>query len=453
LTKRTKQNKVKSQLIMSIPLALCFDGTTRLAIECNRDDGPFTCIDCDTELIVRKGEILIHHFAHKAVSDCQGESATHKAAKLYITKYLKQWKFTSTCKCHVETIHQFNDASTALEEQRCKVNNNVYILDVGIYENNKLVSGVEICHTHAVTKLKAENVIQMLSRGLIEVTANDVLTCLEKNIWEVKCTRWSMNEPECITCYRKQFRPCCKCKKWLKEKELKWLNYGVYTCSKCDVRSCYKCRKWMDKSKLKLLEHNLYICSNCDAQMCIKCGKWMDKSLMKMVFYNTYMCSNCELRAESIAPTSAQWVDKYFITTQDVSKFKFIETCHKCNRSKRTHTFTNDYKIEQFAHVHTEPGTTTVINFGIYKNGSLVSGIDKSNSIPNDKWNYIGAGLPQGVFQVKEDLRFVNKFEIECTRWPRQQCKLCGTGWILCKKCNTKRIRHDRVYCRNCSFV
>ncbi|WP_228050981.1 competence protein CoiA [Pontibacterium sinense] len=49
-----------------------------------RKDGPFGCPICGKEVLVRKGQIRVHHFAHRSVVTCKygkGESEAHRKAK------------------------------------------------------------------------------------------------------------------------------------------------------------------------------------------------------------------------------------------------------------------------------------------------------------------------------------------------------------------------------------
>ena len=56
-----------------------------LARESERDMSPFSCPRCKCEVVVHKGSIRIHHFAHKPPITCSlgaGETEQHLAAKL-----------------------------------------------------------------------------------------------------------------------------------------------------------------------------------------------------------------------------------------------------------------------------------------------------------------------------------------------------------------------------------
>ncbi|KEY57131.1 competence protein CoiA [Serratia sp. DD3] len=54
------------------------------AKNCEKKDGPFFCIGCQKELVLKKGMIKVHHFAHKPPSSCtrgQGETEKHRECK------------------------------------------------------------------------------------------------------------------------------------------------------------------------------------------------------------------------------------------------------------------------------------------------------------------------------------------------------------------------------------
>ncbi len=64
-----------------------------LATEAHKNDGPFHCPECETELILKQGRVKIAHFAHLPNTDCsyagEPESETHIETKLEIYKALQ----------------------------------------------------------------------------------------------------------------------------------------------------------------------------------------------------------------------------------------------------------------------------------------------------------------------------------------------------------------------------
>ena len=61
------------------------------AKDCEKEEGPFFCIGCKKELVLKKGRIKVHHFAHKPPFSCnrgQGETEKHRDCKESIYKML-----------------------------------------------------------------------------------------------------------------------------------------------------------------------------------------------------------------------------------------------------------------------------------------------------------------------------------------------------------------------------
>ena len=70
----------------------CSDGHKVFASESLKEESPFACPRCKQELVIRKGNIKIHHFAHKPPFNCshgEGETEAHRRCKESIYKALK----------------------------------------------------------------------------------------------------------------------------------------------------------------------------------------------------------------------------------------------------------------------------------------------------------------------------------------------------------------------------
>lgn len=69
------------------------DSEKVFARESEKLDSPFTCPSCKNEVILKKGNIKIHHFAHKPPVTCQygkGETEVHRLCKETIYLELKK---------------------------------------------------------------------------------------------------------------------------------------------------------------------------------------------------------------------------------------------------------------------------------------------------------------------------------------------------------------------------
>ena len=55
-----------------------------IARQVTKNHGPFHCAGCEHELIVKKGNIKVHHFAHKPPYSCsRGEGESERAQYKY----------------------------------------------------------------------------------------------------------------------------------------------------------------------------------------------------------------------------------------------------------------------------------------------------------------------------------------------------------------------------------
>ncbi|WP_166507494.1 competence protein CoiA family protein [Nostoc sp. 106C] len=71
-----------------------------MARDSQKNDGPFFCPKCHYEVILRKGRVKVHHFAHKPPVFCQygqGESEYHRACKQSIFDCLSQAEDVANC--------------------------------------------------------------------------------------------------------------------------------------------------------------------------------------------------------------------------------------------------------------------------------------------------------------------------------------------------------------------
>lgn len=69
------------------------DGSAAIAYSEPKSNAPFECPECNDEVILRKGTVRIHHFAHKPPVTCRygaGETETHRRCKMEIYEALLQ---------------------------------------------------------------------------------------------------------------------------------------------------------------------------------------------------------------------------------------------------------------------------------------------------------------------------------------------------------------------------
>jgi competence protein CoiA len=84
-----------------------------------KKEGPFYCPGCRHELVLKKGRIKVHHFAHKPPFHCsrgEGESEAHRKCKESIYRSLKNIP-------HVTNLDVEADFGTVIADVYCLINN------------------------------------------------------------------------------------------------------------------------------------------------------------------------------------------------------------------------------------------------------------------------------------------------------------------------------------------
>ena len=180
----------------------------------------YKCVDCNEKVILRKGNIRKHHFAHSNLSNCQyfehpNESQQHKDAKFKFAERLKQ-KFTilitNNCpypKCGIGPAvfdmdkYIYNDDDTVILEYRDP--NNKYVADIAVINNNKVKTIFEIKHTHeTTTNVRPEPWYEITTEQIFEnetriESDNHLDDGLDKNKYYIDCVRKSINR-YCFNC-------------------------------------------------------------------------------------------------------------------------------------------------------------------------------------------------------------------------------------------------------------
>lgn len=140
----------------------------------------YFCLQCNDELIVRKGEVNRHHFSHKNKLDCNYETYLHKLGKFkfyYIYKnclennipfYIESDKVKICTTCSEKENHNFNcnmysesekiDLTTIFDKVYLEKNHNGFIADVLLKSTNRLeVIFIEIWVTHQCEDIKLKS--------------------------------------------------------------------------------------------------------------------------------------------------------------------------------------------------------------------------------------------------------------------------------------------------------
>ncbi len=166
-----------------------------------RNNEYYTCINCGKELIAKKGKIKAHHFAHKAVLDCNFETYLHKLGKLifyqtynqcveknipyyveYETSYIcstceSNNAIKKTCELGIQ-VNKF-DLTTRYDLVNIEKSYDGFIADILLESSKKEINDkifIEIAVTHTCEIEKQESGIR-----IVEIKLND-----EKDIKIIK---------------------------------------------------------------------------------------------------------------------------------------------------------------------------------------------------------------------------------------------------------------------------
>ena len=162
----------------TVPVALSKRGV-RMASEVKQEDGPFECLECSEELILKAvdSELVRVHFSHLAArGSCGGgggESVTHAYAKRLIAVHLHLWRFAADVG---RELVSFLKECTAYEELVC----GVFRLDVGVKDSQGVtIAAIEVKKTHAVDDAKFDTLERSKVR-VFEVDADEVIDAFIK---------------------------------------------------------------------------------------------------------------------------------------------------------------------------------------------------------------------------------------------------------------------------------
>lgn len=140
----------------------------------------YRCPECQSALVLRAGEVVVHHFAHKADTACTGETISHETAKRLLAQVIREQTAIESPRTISLACACDRCASTFLVQlprdrfTRAAVEHRVgnFVCDVAGLKNDEVILALEVLATHAVPEAKAH----ALSVPWIEVTAESVLT-------------------------------------------------------------------------------------------------------------------------------------------------------------------------------------------------------------------------------------------------------------------------------------
>lgn len=179
-----------------VPLGL--DETERLTMPGEATKGEiYRCPECKSRLILRQGTKTRAHFAHKATTNCSGESVLHRTAKLLIAQVLTEGSapdFEITCaECQRPFCVAFPRSRSVVSSVEHRLSNG-RVVDVAVLYAESVALAVEVYRSSAVTEDKAAD----LSMPWIEVDASDIIA--NPLIWRAR--QHALKVTRCRVCRR-----------------------------------------------------------------------------------------------------------------------------------------------------------------------------------------------------------------------------------------------------------
>lgn len=220
---------------IKVPLATNDQGELVDISEATKDKN-YCCPSCRTPLIVRKGEIKVHHFAHKTCNFCSQETVIHKTAKLLLYNMVKDWKEGQTqapiinrqCQICYKKIPQPLPNKVQSAELEIKLANGL-IMDVALMGSERVLAGIEVKVTHEVNSEKAE----LMPIPFIEIDGYKFV----ENPKEINVIQDKFNPITCNDCKQKLIKYISRAEKISKLSNIElpssFYRYGICRCWKC----------------------------------------------------------------------------------------------------------------------------------------------------------------------------------------------------------------------------
>lgn len=173
----------------------------------NLKDKKYTCISCDNELIPRLGKIKKHHFAHKVIVTCSGETYLHNLGKkmfyqeykqciedkipfyieLFQKKICNRFEKELNTVCFLEKMAVKHDLTQIFNEISLEKREGTFIPDVMLFsKTTKTKLFIEIAVTHLSTELKLSSNFRIIE---LKVENEQDLEVIKEHFLSVRNTK------------------------------------------------------------------------------------------------------------------------------------------------------------------------------------------------------------------------------------------------------------------------
>lgn len=143
-----------------LPYALKPDGYLVSAADAEKNVD-HVCPSCREVVTLRRGEKRIAHFSHRGNSECMGESAIHKIAKMLVVEEIEcnanrgtTITLKGTCE-HCDSATDKPIPPGTFTKGQAEVALGDYRVDAAAYRNDEIALCIEVRHTHSVNLEKS----------------------------------------------------------------------------------------------------------------------------------------------------------------------------------------------------------------------------------------------------------------------------------------------------------
>lgn len=220
-------------------------GRVVMAESVERKGAPFLCFECGNELVLRRGQLNVAHFAHKIDpnSKCGGggpESWQHKLAKQLLSEHLHEWHFETRCS---DCNNRMSSKRYFKSKYEAQIEHHFFdfYVDVMVMRQNKPFAAIEVRYSHPVDDNK-KAFFKSRFIPILEVDAEQVISAHEKGSFRAI----RLNSKRCSTCEEKEIlrnsNICLQCKRWYKRKLMEEIaappehvNETAFVCKDCQA--------------------------------------------------------------------------------------------------------------------------------------------------------------------------------------------------------------------------
>lgn len=195
----------------------------------------YFCPGCGEEVILRRGEVKVAHFAHKAETNCTQESILHKTAKKQIIEAISDNRNSVRIQRHCAICGSEHyqpiptDIVSAVPERRL---DSGFIADVSLIDQSKIRAAIEVHVTHFVDERKEAEI----GVPFIEVEGSDIVED-PLNLKPIKDTLKTFICKDCRSDLRLYLAECHNAAALDKiELPVTFFRYALTACWKCGVQ-------------------------------------------------------------------------------------------------------------------------------------------------------------------------------------------------------------------------